>query len=80
VKRLCLIIVLLLNSCYKKGIIPSHSYGEILYRSKCSSCHNLLSPSEHPYEKFEEYVNKYGKKLSDKEKGEILKYLKSFNN
>ena len=75
-----LIIILIINGCIAKGIRESPSHGEILYRSKCSSCHSLLPPSEHTYKKWEEYVNKYGKKLNDKEKEEILKYLKSFSN
>ncbi len=49
--------------------------GDKLYRSKCASCHRLLPPKDHPLEKWQKYVEKYGKKLKEDEKKKILQYL-----
>lgn len=46
-----------------------------LYASKCGACHRLIGPDEHDEATWKHYVEKYGKKLTDDEKQEILNYL-----
>ncbi len=49
---------------------------DLLYRAKCTSCHRLYPPQKHTYQKFQAYVIRYGKGLSDEERRRILEYLK----
>lgn len=51
--------------------------GDRLYRSKCTSCHRLLPPEDYPMEQWQEYVEKYGKKIKEEEKNKILEYLEN---
>ena len=53
------------------------SSGEVLYRSKCSSCHNTIAPAEHDSESWRLYVNKYGQDMTSGEKEKVLQYLVS---
>ena len=55
------------------------SVGEVLYQGKCSSCHNLIDPSQFAKEKWNTYVNKYGKKMTAEEKQLLLDYLTGYN-
>ena len=49
--------------------------GEVLYRGKCSSCHNLIDPGRFDEREWNMYVKKYGKKLTLEEKELLLDYL-----
>ncbi len=51
------------------------SEGEILYRAKCSSCHNIIAPGHHDKEKWRIYIDKYGQKMTSEEKQTVLQYL-----
>jgi len=51
------------------------SSGEVLYRSKCSSCHNVIAPSSYGREDWGRYIDKYGQKMTDEEKRAVLGYL-----
>ena len=55
------------------------SGGEMLYRAKCSSCHNIIEPSRHGKETWEIYVDEYGKKMTIEEKRAVLQYLVGFD-
>jgi hypothetical protein len=55
------------------------SYGEILYRAKCSSCHNVIEPSRHDKEAWDIYINKYGQKMTAEEKQVVLQYLVDYD-
>ena len=48
---------------------------EALYRSKCSSCHNIIAPSRYGKETWRLYIDKYGQKMTDQEKRTVLQYL-----
>ncbi|MEW6456124.1 MAG: hypothetical protein AB1410_05335 [Acidobacteriota bacterium] len=73
---LFLILMILLFSC--ASVVPKTrmSEGEKLYRSKCTVCHNLVPPSKFSFEKWNEYIEKYGKELNQLEKEFIINYLK----
>jgi hypothetical protein len=62
------------------GCLPEEqkqfSEGEKLYRAKCTSCHRLLPIEDYPLEKFEEYIGKYGKEMTDEEKEFLLEMIK----
>ena len=49
--------------------------GLVLYRKNCSSCHELIEPGRFDREKWNKYVNKYGRALSLKEKQILLHFL-----
>ncbi len=51
------------------------SDGEVLYRAKCSSCHNIIAPSSYGKEDWQLYLDKYGEKMTNQEKRAILEYL-----
>lgn len=51
------------------------SDGEKLYRSKCSSCHNIIEPNRHDGETWRKYVEEYGKNMTAKEKLLVMRYL-----
>ena len=51
------------------------SDGQVLYRSKCSSCHNIIAPSSYGREDWRRYIDKYGRKMTDEEKRAVLEYL-----
>ena len=48
---------------------------EMLYRAKCSSCHNVIAASRYDREEWRLYIDKYGKKMTDDEKRMVLEYL-----
>ena len=50
---------------------------DMLYRAKCASCHRVYPPKDYTYKKFQEQIAKYGKALSDDERGAISEYLKA---
>ncbi len=49
---------------------------DLLYHAKCTACHRLYPIQNYTYQKFQVYVTKYGKGLSDEERRSLLKYLK----
>ena len=49
---------------------------DLLYRAKCTACHRLYPPQNYTYQKFQAYVTKYGRGLSDEERQRLLEYLK----
>lgn len=49
---------------------------DLLYRAKCTACHRLYPPRNYTYQKWEAYVARYGKGLSDEERQRLLEYLK----
>ncbi len=51
------------------------TYGERLYRAKCSSCHNIIAPSQFDQVTWQLYIDKYGEKLTNQEKETLLQYL-----
>ncbi len=51
------------------------SDGQVLYLSKCSSCHNIIAPSRYDKEDWQLYLDKYGQKMTDEEKRAVLEYL-----
>ena len=55
------------------------SDGQVLYRAKCSSCHNIIAPSRYDKEDWQLYLDKYGKKMTDEEKRAVLEYLVGVN-
>ena len=66
----------LVYGCYNNT--KEMSVGEVLYRGKCSSCHNLIDPGRFAKEKWNTYVNKYGKKLTLAEKELLLNHLTGY--
>lgn len=51
------------------------SDSEMLYRAKCSSCHNIIAPNKYNEEQWHIYIDKYGQKMTDEEKQAVLEYL-----
>ena len=51
------------------------SYGKMLYRAKCSSCHNVIAPGRFGKEKWRLYIDEYGQKMTTEEKRVVLQYL-----
>jgi len=49
--------------------------GKSLYNAKCRSCHRLLPPQDHTADTWRDYVNKYGKRLPEADKQQMLDYL-----
>ena len=66
-------LFMLINGC--RNMMVEMSEGEKLYRSKCSSCHNIIEPNRHDKETWQKYVEEYGKKMTIEEKRLVLKYL-----
>jgi hypothetical protein len=58
-----------------RAISREMSPGEMLYRAKCSSCHNVIAASRYNREEWCLYIDKYGKKMVDDEKSMVLEYL-----
>jgi len=58
-----------------QNMAPEMSEGQILYRAKCSSCHNIIEPSRHDKETWDIYVDKYAQKITAEEKRSLLQYL-----
>lgn len=71
-----MMLLMFIVSCTSVSVKDRMSEGERLYRSKCTVCHNLIPPSKFPFEKWNEYVEKYGKGLTLQEKESIKNYLK----
>ena len=67
------VVMLFLHSC--NNISNEIAYEEIMYRRKCSSCHNLIEPDRFDKNKWSVYIDKYGKKMTDEEKRLVLLYL-----
>ncbi|MBW8039631.1 MAG: hypothetical protein FVQ85_06485 [Planctomycetes bacterium] len=51
------------------------SPGEMLYRAKCSSCHNIIEASRYEKEEWCLYIDEHGEKMTDEEKRMVLGYL-----
>ena len=66
-------LIMLVYGCQNMAVQMSN--GEKLYRAKCSSCHRVIEPVEHGEEEWRQYVDKYGKKMTDEEKRIVLGYL-----
>lgn len=49
--------------------------GRSLYAAQCGACHRLIEPHEQPPDVWQQYVTKYGRRLSADEKQVILNYL-----
>lgn len=49
---------------------------DLLYRAKCAACHRVYPPRNYTYQKYLDYVAKYGKGMSHEERRELLEYLK----
>lgn len=64
---------ILVYGCQRMAVKMSD--GEILYRAKCSSCHNIIAPSRYNKEKWYLHVDKYGQKMTAEEKRTLLQYL-----
>jgi len=58
-----------------QSMVFQMSDGERLYRAKCSSCHNIIEPSRHDRQTWQEYVDEYGRKITIEDKQLILQYL-----
>jgi hypothetical protein len=65
--------LLLLYGCH--NMVREMSYGERMYRAKCSSCHNVIAAEDHDPEKWRLYVERYGQEMTDEEKRTVLHYL-----
>jgi cytochrome c5 len=65
--------LLLVYGCH--NMAREMSCGEMLYRAKCSSCHNVIAPKDHDPEEWHLYVERYGREMTDEEKGTVLHYL-----
>jgi len=74
---ICLVAALwpLLLLCGCQNPAGRMSLGEIMYRGKCASCHNLIAPGQFGPDEWKKYVERYGKKLTPEEKHIILDYL-----
>ena len=74
-KRLliCLIILLFCYSCQDRT--KNFTKSEILYRGKCSSCHNLIEPIRFDKKTWHLYIEKYGQEMKNEEKELLLNYL-----
>ena len=71
------VMALLAGICGCVSMVKQMSAGERLYRSKCSSCHNVISPGGHDEEQWRFYIDKYGQNMTDGEKQTVLDYLAS---
>ncbi len=66
-------LFILIESCH--NIATEFSAGEVLYRAKCSSCHNIIKPRSFNEEKWRLHIDKYGEKMTEEEKQTVLKHL-----
>ena len=51
------------------------SPSEMLYRAKCSSCHNVIEANRYEKEEWRIYIDEYGEKMTDEEKRIVLSFL-----
>lgn len=51
------------------------SEAEMMYRTKCSSCHRVIEPGEYNMQEWTDYVDRHGSGLNAKEKGLVLEHL-----
>ncbi len=58
-----------------QNIAVEMSDSEMLYRAKCSSCHNVIAANRYDQEKWSLYIDEYGKKMTNDEKRIVLEYL-----
>lgn len=69
---------LILSGCkdedYSKFI---NSEGYKLYSGKCSSCHQLIPPKDKPIEKFKEYIERYGKGMTEDERSKLEEFIEA---
>ena len=63
----------LVYGCHDMAVKMSSA--EMLYRAKCSSCHNIIAPGSYDKEKWRLHIDKYGQKMTDEEKRVVLQYL-----
>lgn len=77
-KAAALVSAMLLSGCMAaaKPVFAEAQDPDLLYRAKCTACHRLYPPRKFTYQKFEAYITKYGKNLSDEERQGLLDYLK----
>ena len=68
-----LIVLPLFYSC--QNSTKNLSKNEILYRAKCSSCHNLIEPDHFDEKVWSLYIDKYGQEMTDEEKKLLLEHL-----
>ncbi len=66
-------LLILVYGCQNMAVKMSD--GEMSYRAKCSSCHNIIAPSSYDKEKWHLYIDKYGQEMTAKEKRVVLQYL-----
>ena len=66
-------LIILVDGC--NDMVAEMSDGEMLYRSKCSSCHNIIAPGRYDEEKWRLHMDEYGQKMTDEEKRTVLQYL-----
>lgn len=63
----------LVHGC--QSMVVEMTADEVLYRAKCSSCHNVIEPGCYGKERWRLYIDKYGQKLTVEEKQILLQYL-----
>lgn len=66
-------VLTLLHGCQTTA--SQMSTADVLYRGKCSSCHNLIAPDKFDKDDWSKYVDEYGKKMTKDEKRILLDYL-----
>ena len=67
------VLVIVAWSC--SDLTVNFSDGQALYHAKCSSCHNIIAPDRHNEQQWQFYVEKYGRKMTDKQKQTVMDYL-----
>ena len=70
---ICGAVAVLVCGCADMAV--EMSKGQMLYRAKSSSCHNVIARSRFAREQWHFYVDKYGKKITSEQKQTILQYL-----
>lgn len=78
VKLVVLISAMFLIGCVAttKQVNAQAQDTDLLYRAKCTACHRLYPAQNYTYQKFQIYVARYGRGLSDEERQRLLEYLK----
>ncbi len=66
-------LFMLVYGCQNMAVKMSD--GEMLYKAKCSSCHNIIAPSRFNRDIWLRYIEKFGGKMTDEEKLVVLRYL-----
>lgn len=74
--RIIYFFVILLKMIFNSCSEAAAQDGDSLYRAKCAACHKVYPPQKYTYQKFETYVARYGKALSEEERQRLLGYLK----